>query len=116
VNPIFKPIYSGYPVDERIVLLSVSPGMVGREGRAMPMPRSYDYPWRETWVVMRDQTVWQVLNNCYGVQNISSIWLIGPDGKVIGRDMTADAVRAAVTSALGAPAATTAPSTWPTAP
>ena len=37
----------------------------------------------------------------YGVRGIPSIWLIGPDGKVIARDLRGDGIKSAVAAALG---------------
>ncbi|WP_404307483.1 TlpA family protein disulfide reductase [Neorhodopirellula lusitana] len=36
----------------------------------------------------------------YGIQSIPSIWLIGPDGKIVARDLRGKALRDAVTTAL----------------
>ncbi len=37
----------------------------------------------------------------YGVEGIPAIFLIGPDGKIIERDLRGDEIRAAVGRALG---------------
>ena len=37
----------------------------------------------------------------YGVQGIPSIYLIGPDGKIIARDLRGESIKAAVERALG---------------
>ncbi len=37
----------------------------------------------------------------YGVRGIPSIWLIGPDGRVLDRDLRGDAIKNAVAKALG---------------
>jgi thiol-disulfide isomerase/thioredoxin len=39
----------------------------------------------------------------YGIQTIPSIWLIGPDGKIVGRDLRGEAMREAVRAALETP-------------
>jgi peroxiredoxin/uncharacterized GH25 family protein len=36
----------------------------------------------------------------YGVRGIPSIWLVGPDGKVVAKDLRGDAIKAAVAKAL----------------
>uniref|UniRef100_UPI0035656A69 TlpA family protein disulfide reductase n=1 Tax=Pontiella sp. TaxID=2837462 RepID=UPI0035656A69 len=36
----------------------------------------------------------------YGIQTIPSIWLVGPDGKIVARDLRGDAMREAVRKAL----------------
>lgn len=45
------------------------------------------------------------ISEAYGIQSIPSIWLIGPDGKIIARDLRRKAVREAVKGALEAHAA-----------
>jgi thiol-disulfide isomerase/thioredoxin len=37
----------------------------------------------------------------FGVQGIPSIWLIGPDGKVLAKDLRGESIKAAVAAALG---------------
>jgi hypothetical protein len=37
----------------------------------------------------------------YGVRGIPSIWLIGPDGKVIAKDLRGGAIRETIAKALG---------------
>lgn len=37
----------------------------------------------------------------FGVRGIPSIWLIGPDGKVVAKDLRGERIRAAVAEALG---------------
>jgi peroxiredoxin/5-hydroxyisourate hydrolase-like protein (transthyretin family) len=39
--------------------------------------------------------------NLYGVEGIPAIFLIGPDGRIVARDLRGDAIRAAVGQALG---------------
>lgn len=40
------------------------------------------------------------IREAYGIQGIPSIWLIGPDGKIVARDLRGEAVRKAVREAL----------------
>ena len=40
----------------------------------------------------------------YGIRGIPSIWLIGPDGKIVARDLRGEALREAVRSAIEGPA------------
>ena len=37
----------------------------------------------------------------YGVQGIPSIFLIGPDGKILAKDLRGEAIKSAVEHALG---------------
>jgi len=43
---------------------------------------------------------YQQVRNDYGIRSIPSIWLIGPDGKIVGRDLRGKALREAVRTAL----------------
>jgi peroxiredoxin len=43
------------------------------------------------------------LPDAYGVRGIPSIWLIGPDGRVIAKDLNLSRIQAAVAEALGRP-------------
>jgi RNA polymerase sigma factor (sigma-70 family) len=43
------------------------------------------------------------LPETYGVQGIPSIWLIGPDGRVVAKDLRGAQIQAAVAKALGRP-------------
>jgi hypothetical protein len=45
----------------------------------------------------------------FGVNGIPSIWLIGPDGKVIARDLRGDGIKRAVEAALESAKATAQP-------
>jgi len=42
--------------------------------------------------------------NMYGITSIPSIWLIGPDGKIIAKDLHGDALKEAVKKALSSAA------------
>jgi thiol-disulfide isomerase/thioredoxin len=37
----------------------------------------------------------------YGVEGIPSIWLIGPDGKILSKELRGEAIKASVGTALG---------------
>ena len=43
------------------------------------------------------------IRESYGIEGIPSIWLIGPDGKVVARDLRGKALREAVEAAIKAP-------------
>lgn len=43
------------------------------------------------------------IRNDYGIRSIPSIWLVGPDGKIVARDLRGEELREAVRGALEAP-------------
>ena len=47
--------------------------------------------------------IYQQVRNDYGIRSIPSIWLIGPDGKIVARDLRDKALREAVRTALETP-------------
>jgi hypothetical protein len=42
----------------------------------------------------------QAVPNLYGVRGIPSIWLIGPDGKVIAKDLRGEEIKTAAAAAM----------------
>ncbi|WP_372723380.1 TlpA family protein disulfide reductase [Novipirellula sp.] len=59
--------------------------------------------YRQGWV--GDTERHEKIFDAYGIQSIPSIWLIGPDGKIVARDLRGEALRDAVKTALAADAA-----------
>ncbi|WP_345686307.1 TlpA disulfide reductase family protein [Novipirellula caenicola] len=58
--------------------------------------------YRQGWV--GDPERHEKIFEAYGIQSIPSIWLIGPDGKIVARDLRGEALRDAVKTALAADA------------
>tara|TARA_R110002073_G_scaffold49466_19_gene132090 strand:- start:7170 stop:8180 length:1011 start_codon:yes stop_codon:yes gene_type:complete len=58
--------------------------------------------YRQGWVgdTQRHEKIFEA----YGIQSIPSIWLIGPDGRIVARDLRGEALRDAVETALENPA------------
>lgn len=56
--------------------------------------------YRQGWIgdTERHKTIFEA----YGIQSIPSIWLIGPDGKIVARDLRGESLREAVKTALEA--------------
>ncbi|MEP3479707.1 MAG: redoxin domain-containing protein [Fuerstiella sp.] len=55
-------------------------------------------PYRQGWV--GDLKRHEEIAEAYGFESIPSIWLIGPDGKIIARDLYGEEIREAVVAAL----------------
>ena len=107
----FKKIYMEYAPDERLSLLTISPGFTAP---GQTVGRMMDGPWHQASIIMQGQQgqmFWRVLNTNFDWQRSQGAWLIGPDGKIVAEDLTGDAIQAAVTSAIGPP--TTQPTTMP---
>src|SRR5580658_4486287 len=102
-----RDVYSTYQHDDRLSLLTILPEF-GQKG--VSPHRMNTEPWTQAAGLGTDGAALQILNTNF-TQNVA--WLIGPDGKVIARDLTGDAIKSAVTSAIGAPQATSQPSTMP---
>ncbi|WP_197455241.1 TlpA family protein disulfide reductase [Stieleria neptunia] len=58
--------------------------------RPVPYPHGYLGAWHDTETTTQD----------FGVQSVPSIWLIGPDGRVLARDLTGEKIGNAVRAAL----------------
>ncbi|EMI22746.1 alkyl hydroperoxide reductase/ thiol specific antioxidant/ mal allergen [Rhodopirellula maiorica SM1] len=59
-------------------------------------------PYRQGWI--GDTERHTKIFEAYGIQSIPSIWLIGPDGKIVARDLRGEVLREAVRAALEAQA------------
>jgi hypothetical protein len=120
VAPV-KAVYDDYGHDDRLAMLTVWI-YFGPMGRPTTSP---DAPWQQAAVVPTGPDS-AILGTNFGIDDSFSYsrssgsvapsratfdWLIGPDGKVVAADLSGDAVKAAVTAALGPPA--TQPATAP---
>ncbi len=99
-------VYSAYGRDNRLAMLTF--GMNYGFGQASTLP---DIPWQQAEMI--PETVnYSILGADFGIDaNAPVAWLIGPDGKVVAEDLHGDAVKRAVSAALGPPVAQ--PSTAP---
>jgi len=95
-----KDAYTEYSNDSRLAFLSVNRGMfVG----VLP-PRNPGIPWQQAWVVAGGPNASMILFNDFDLQNSRGEWLIGPDGKVLAKDLSGDAIEMAIITAIGPPA------------
>jgi thiol-disulfide isomerase/thioredoxin len=95
-TPSLKAVHQAFGKDDRFA-------MVGLSLDAKPdEPKTYaaenDLSWTQGFL-----GEWTTTNlpDRYGVRGIPSIWLIGPDGKVVAKDLRGDGIKAAVAEALG---------------
>lgn len=93
--PSIKAAYSAFKDDPRFVMISVS--LDNKADDAKTYAQKNGMEWNQVFV----EGGWESsMVKTYGVRSIPSIWLIGPDGKVINRDMRGDQIRSAVDTAL----------------
>jgi hypothetical protein len=74
------------------------PAGADREYR-WPQARLWESPWYEL-KPLRASYGFQCDRSTYGDTNLPSILLVGPDGKIVARDLHGDAIKAAITKAL----------------
>jgi thiol-disulfide isomerase/thioredoxin len=106
-TPHLKSVYEKFGKDPRFVIVSLSLDPEQKEPREYAKKEGMDWPqgflgdWSKT-----------KLPNEYGVRGIPAIFLIGPDGKILAKDLRGPAILSAVEKALssvGPGAATSQP-------
>jgi len=95
-TPHLKALYDTFGHDARFVMISLS---LDQDVQA---PRRYvrenDLKWVQGFL---DMSARASVSEDYQVQGIPSIFLIGPDGKIIAKDLRGEQMKAAVAQALG---------------
>jgi peroxiredoxin len=94
-EPSLKAAYEAFRNDPRFVLISLS------LDDQIEAPKAYlakhELGWTQTFLGAWSKTG---VPNDYGVRSIPSIWLIGPDGNVLAKDLRGDLIKATVEKAL----------------
>jgi peroxiredoxin len=94
--PYFKSTYETFGADERFVMMSLV-----RKARRLKDLQQYATKYGLNWNhALMDEQVRQQLATAYGVQRWPSVILIGPDGKIIARNLKGNAMSWAVEKAL----------------
>jgi peroxiredoxin len=94
--PHLKATFDAFVQDERFAMIGLSLDKSKDELRTYASQQKLAWPqgllgsWTDS-TVLAD----------YGVQAIPSIWVIGPDGKVLAKDLRGPGIKQAVASALG---------------
>jgi thiol-disulfide isomerase/thioredoxin len=95
-TPNLKAVYEAYAKHERFAMVGLSldgeptaPQKYAEQNR-LGWVQGFLGPWSGTPVP-----------EAYGITGIPSVWLIGPDGRVVAKDLRGPAVKAAVEQALG---------------
>ena len=95
-TPNLKATHDALAKDDRLIMISLS------LDNSSDDPKNYAQTngmvWTQCFLGDWDK---DTVTKDYGVRGIPSIWLIGPDGKVIAKDLRGDAIKSAVTTALG---------------
>jgi peroxiredoxin len=94
--PSVKAAYDAFGQSDRFVMISLS--LDEKADDAAQYVKKNNLAWNQVFLPGQ----WEAATvKDYCVHGIPSIWLIGPDGKVIAKDLRGPAIRAAVESALG---------------
>ncbi|MGD0650642.1 MAG: carboxypeptidase regulatory-like domain-containing protein [Verrucomicrobiia bacterium] len=95
-TPRLKAIYDAFGKDERFVMIGLS------MDEAVDAPKKYVQNNGIKWVqgFLGQGPANQAVPNLYGVRGIPSIWLIGPDGKVIAKDLRGEEIKTATAAAM----------------
>ncbi len=102
-----KEVYGQYGHDDRLVMLEITPEFMQKGETPARMGND---PWTQAAVVANNYA-FQILNTNFGTGHA---WLIGRDGKVVGKDLTGEGIFTAVKGVLGeAEVPATGPSTMP---
>jgi thiol-disulfide isomerase/thioredoxin len=95
-TPFVKAAYDAFGQDSRFAMISLSLDQSDADAKAYVQKNGL--AWNQAFLSGQ----WEATAvKDYGVRGIPSIWLIGPDGKVIARDLRGEAIKSAVAAALG---------------
>jgi peroxiredoxin len=100
--PRLKALYEAFGKDERFVMLGLSVDATADEARAFADKNGLRWPQAHVGSVL-----WSPVTAEYGINDIPAVWLIGPDGKVVAKDLRGDEIKAAIGKALATPTSAT---------
>ena len=96
--PSIKAVYDSFGQSDRFAMISLS--LDEKADDAQQYVKKNNLAWNQVFL----PGGWDAATvKDYGVRAIPAIWLIGPDGKVIAKDLRGDAIRSAVEAATGTP-------------
>ncbi len=90
-----KALYATIGKSDRFIMLGLNADTQGNEAKN----RVAEYGWSWLQAKLGYPAGWE-LRQKYGAYNLPSVWLIGPDGKVIARDLKGAAIKETVSRAL----------------
>src|SRR5205085_9304603 len=96
----FKAVNEAFGKDNRLAIVGfcIADGDSARPEPARQAIEKNGISWPQGYI---DAKPSRGITNDYGLRQFPSVWLIGPDGKLIARDLKGDAIKAAVAKALG---------------
>jgi peroxiredoxin len=97
-TPHLKAVFEAFGKDERFVMIGLSLDKTRDDPRQYAAKQGLG--WVQGFLGAWDQAR---LPEQYGVRGIPSIWLIGPDGKVIAKDLRGQQIQSTVADALRRP-------------
>jgi peroxiredoxin len=95
-TPFLKATYKAFGAGDRFVMISLS--LDDKPSAPKQFAGQNDIKWIQGFLGRGSDTT---VTPSYGVEGIPSIFLIGPDGKIIARELRGEAIKEAVTKALG---------------
>jgi 5-hydroxyisourate hydrolase-like protein (transthyretin family)/peroxiredoxin len=96
-TPNMKAVYDAFGKDERFVMLALS--LDDKPDAPRKYAQKNDLKWVQGFLGAWSQTK---VPETYGIDGIPSIWLIGPDDKVIAKGLRGAGIKSAVEAALAA--------------
>ncbi len=95
-TPFLKATYKAFGANDRFAMVSLS--LDDNPAAPMDFARKNDIKWIQGFLGKWSDSK---VTPMYGVEGIPSIFLIGPDGKIIARELRGDGIADAVGKALG---------------
>jgi thiol-disulfide isomerase/thioredoxin/uncharacterized GH25 family protein len=95
-TPFLKATYKAFGANDRFAMVSLS--LDDLASAPKDFARKNDIQWIQGFLGKWSESK---VTPLYGVEGIPSIFLIGPDGKIVARDLRGDAIKEAVARALG---------------
>jgi peroxiredoxin len=95
-TPFLKATYNSFGANDRFAMISLS--LDGDPGAPKDFARKNDIKWIQGFLGKGSDSK---VTPLYGVEGIPSIFLLGPDGKIIARELRGEAIAEAVGKALG---------------
>jgi thiol-disulfide isomerase/thioredoxin/uncharacterized GH25 family protein len=97
-TPFLKATYKAFGANEHFAMVSLS--LDDNPAAPIEFARKEDLKWTQGFLGKWSESK---VTPLYGVEGIPAIFLIGPDGKIIARDLRGDAIKETVGNALGNP-------------
>jgi peroxiredoxin len=94
--PNLKKTYEAFGQDKRFVMISLS--VDSDRGTVKKFVESKDIRWTQAF--LGEWSSKDTVTANYGVYSIPSIFLVGPDGKIMARDLRGNEIKKAVSAAL----------------